>query len=159
MDINPLTVGMTIINFFIFCAVVTYFLYKPVMKILTERQSDIDEKIRKTEEDKLAAHKFMLENKEKLDSAKDEGKKIVENLKLKAEKQSDDILKEAKSEADLYAERARKEVEREKDKAKEEIKTQAIDLAIMLSTKALEESIDEEKHRKLINDFIAKVGI
>lgn len=159
MEINPLTVALTVVNFFIFCGVVTYFLYKPVMKVLSERQSEIDNKIKQTDEDQSAAHRFMLENKEKLNSAKEEGKKIVEEFKAKADKQSEEILKDAKSEADLYVERSRKEVEREKDKAKDEIKNQAIDLAILLSSKALEESIDEEKHKKLINDFIAKVGI
>lgn len=56
-------------------------------------------------------------------------------------------------------ERAKKETEREKQKAEEEIKSQAIELAIMLSSKALETTIDEAQHRRLIEDFIAKVGI
>lgn len=55
--------------------------------------------------------------------------------------------------------RARKEAEREKEKAAEEIKSQAVELAILLSQKALEKTIDENEHRRLINDFISKVGI
>ena len=33
-----------------------------------------------------------------------------------------------------------------------------MDLAIELSTKALEEKVEETKQRELINDFITKVG-
>ena len=50
-------------------------------------------------------------------------------------------------------------IEREKEKAEYEVKKQAVDIAVELSVKALEESIDEEVHRKLISDFIAKVGM
>ena len=45
------------------------------------------------------------------------------------------------------------------DKLKKQIKKQAVDLAVELSVKALEDSIDENVHRKLISDFIAKVGM
>ena len=91
--------------------------------------------------------------------SKENGKAIIEDYKVKAENISSNIVSEAHSEANLIMERAKKEAEREKNKAKDEIKTQIVDLAVLMSSKALEESIDEEKQRKLIDDFISKVGI
>ena len=55
-------------------------------------------------------------------------------------------------------ERTRKEMVREKEKAESEIKKQVIDLSLILSEKALEQLIDEKQHRRLIEDFIFKVG-
>ena len=55
-------------------------------------------------------------------------------------------------------ERSRVEIEREKEKAASEIQKQVIDLSLILSEKALEKLIDEKEHRKLIEDFIVKVG-
>ncbi len=43
--------------------------------------------------------------------------------------------------------------------AEYEVKKQAVELAVELSMKALDNQIDEETHRKLIGDFIAKVGM
>ena len=51
------------------------------------------------------------------------------------------------------------EIQREEEKVKYELKQQVVDISVMLSEKALGESIDESKHRELINDFIEKVGI
>ncbi len=59
----------------------------------------------------------------------------------------------------LILNRAKTEAEREKQKAEDDIKNQVVDLAVLVSSKALESSIDEAQHRKLIKDFIAKVGI
>lgn len=159
MEINLLTVLATIINFILLVLILRHFLFKPVNNILSSRETEIKEKITNTEENQRKAELLRLENEEKLKGAKEEGKTIVEDFKTKAEKLSDEIVTKAKEDAEFLLERARKDAEREREKAEEEIKTQAIDLAILLSSKALETSIDEQEHRRLIKDFIAKVGI
>jgi F-type H+-transporting ATPase subunit b len=159
MDINYLTVVATMINFAILVFIVTKFLFKPVNNVIEIRENEISGRITKSEEDEKKAEALKIQREKELKQAKNEGKGIVEEFKHKAEKVSEDILDEAKSEAEQLMERAKKETERDKQKAEEEIKTQAIDLAIMLSSKALETTIDEAQHRRLIEDFIAKVGI
>jgi F-type H+-transporting ATPase subunit b len=158
MEINPLTVLATIINFAIFYFVMSRLLFKPVNKIISSREEEIDMRIKKSEEDQKQAELLRLENEDKLKNALDEGKAIVEDFKSRAEKVYEDIISKAKEEAEFVLDRARTDAERERDKASEEIKTQAIDLAILLSSKALETTIDESEHRRLIKDFIAKVG-
>lgn len=159
MDINIPQMIATIINFVVLYLVLRHFLFDPVNNVINSRENEISGRIKKSEEDMKRAEVLRIENEEKLKEAKYEGKSIVEKYKAKAEKVSSDIISEAKDEAQLVMERARKEAEREKEKAKEEIKSQIVNLALILSSKALEESIDEEKHRKLIDEFIAKVGI
>ena len=48
---------------------------------------------------------------------------------------------------------------KERDKAEQELKQQTVQLALMMSSKILNEVIDEEKHIQLIDEFISKVGI
>ena len=48
--------------------------------------------------------------------------------------------------------------ERQKEKAEYGLKKEAIELAISLSKKLIEENIDEEKNRDLIDKFISEVG-
>ena len=110
-------------------------------------------------EDMKKAEALRIENEKILGGAKDEGKTIVENFKNKAELLSSDIVKDARNEADSIIKRAKVEAERQKEKAADEMKNQVVDLAVLLSSKALEESINEEQHRRLIKDFIVKVGI
>lgn len=159
MEINLSKVLATIINFGILYLILKHYLFKPVNNAIDSRQNEIIDKINKTEEDRIKAEELRKENEEKLRLAKQEGKTIVEDYKVKADKVSSDILQEARQEAEAIIERAKVEAEREKEKAADEVKNQVVDLAVLLSSKALEKSVNEEQHRRLIKDFIAKVGI
>ncbi len=68
-------------------------------------------------------------------------------------------MEDAHKEADIVMQRASLEIKREREKAEEGIKSQVVDLAFEVSAKALEGTIDEEHHRRLIKDFISKVGV
>lgn len=159
MEINYLTVLATIINFVILYFILRHFLFKPVTTTISSRENEIRDRIARAEEDEKKAELLRLQNEENLKNSREQGKTIVDDFKSKAEKMSDDILVKAKEEAGFVLERARVDAEREREKATEEIKTQAIDLAILLSSKVLETTIDEQEHRRLIKDFIGKVGV
>jgi F-type H+-transporting ATPase subunit b len=159
MEISWPQVAAAIINFAILYLILKHFLFKPVNNTIDKRQNEIKLKIQKTDEDKKLAEELKLENEKILSTADKEGKTIVEQYKQKAEVVSADVLKDAHGEAETIMKRAKKEVEREKEKAADEMKQQIIDLAVILSSKALGETIDEGHQRKLMKEFIAKVGI
>lgn len=148
-----------LINFAILYGILRHFFFKPVNTAINKRQTDIVEKITKTDEDLKAAEELRSENEKRLADAKNEGKAIVENFKNKATALHSDMVSEAREEAEAIVKRAKIEAQRVKDKAEDEMKNQVIDLAVLLSTKAIEESVSEEQHRRLINDFILKVGM
>lgn len=159
MEIKIPQLIATIINFAILYFILRHFLFKRVNDTISNRQNEIINKINKTEDDMKKAEALKIENENNLKQARQQGKTIVEEYKIKAEKVSSDVLKEAHEEAETIIGRAKTEAEREKEKAADEIKNQVVDLAVLISSKALEESINEEQHRRLIKDFIAKVGI
>lgn len=159
MEIHIPVVVITIINFGILLLILRHFLFNKVNEAIDSRQNEIINKINKTEEDMKKAESLRIENETNLKQAREQGKTIVEEYKIKAEKVSSELLNEAREEAETIIKRARTEAGREKEKAADEIKGQVVDLAVLISSKALEQSIDEEQHRRLIKDFIAKVGI
>ena len=156
MDIDPSVVIATMINFVIFILILKHFFWDKIQKVIQERQDYIEEQLDKAEEDSQKARLYLVENERILKNSREEGKKIIEKRKSKANKVYSEIVSDANKEASLILDRARLEIEREK--AQYEIKKQAVDLAIELSTKALEEKVEETKQRELINDFITKVG-
>lgn len=159
MEFNISTILFTIINFIILMFILKHFLWDKIKAAIAERENYIEDKIIKADEDAEKARRFRIENERILKSAKEEGKKITESKKQKADKIYQEIVNDARKEAEAIMDRARLEINRERQKAEFELRNQAIDLAVMLSTKALEETIDEAKHRRLINDFINKVGV
>lgn len=159
MSFDIPTIVLTLFNFLILVLVLGKILFKPVNEIIDSRQNEIINSIEKAKIDVEKAELLKIENEKKLKETINSGKSIVEDYKKKAEKVESDIIKEANAEAQVIIDRAKKEAEREKLKAQHEIKAQIIDLALLLSSKAIEEAVDEAKHKKLIDDFITKAGI
>jgi len=159
MEIKLSTLIMNWINFGLIILILRHFFWNKIKGIIEERQNLIDQQISKADEDAEKARMYLVKNEQILQAAKEEGKKITERQREKGDKLYQEIVQNAKVEANSLKERANLEIEREKEKAEFEIKKQAIDLAVELSVKALEQHVDEATHRKLIGDFIAKVGM
>lgn len=158
MEINPSVIIATLINFFILVLILKHFLWDKIKAAIQEREDYIDEKLASADEESEKARLYLIENERILKSSKVEGKKIIEKKKEKASKIYGEILDEANKEAKSILDRARVEIEREKEKAEYELKKKVVDIAIDISTKALQEKVTEEKQRELISDFITKVG-
>ncbi|WP_446898306.1 F0F1 ATP synthase subunit B [Clostridium sp. LBM24168] len=159
MEINLSRVIITIINFIILYFILRHFFFKPIDNSITNRKEEIADKIKNADENKEKSQKLLAQHQQLLSNSKQEGKSIVEDYKNKAGKVSEDIIKDAQKEATIILTRAKTEADREKEKAQDDIKNQVVDLALLVSSRALEGSIDEDQHRKLIEDFITKVGI
>ncbi|HEX9025845.1 MAG TPA: F0F1 ATP synthase subunit B [Clostridium sp.] len=159
MDIELSKIVITWINFVILILILKHFFWDKIKAIIEERKNSIEQKLIRADENTEKARMYLVKNEQILQSAKDEGKKITERQKEKGDKLYQEIVGDAKVEASSLKERASLEIEREKEKAEYEIKKQAVELAIELSVKALGQKVDEATHRKLIGDFIAKVGM
>jgi len=155
---NAFTVFATVVNLIILYLILRHFFFDKVNNNIESRVNGVKDTIAKADADRAEAEGLRLENVKKLEQSKVEGKKIVEDYKEKAEKVSNDVKEEASNEAKLIVERGKTEVERQKERAEDELKKKVVDLAVILSSKALEKSIDDAEHRRLIEEFIDKVG-
>lgn len=158
MEINLGLILASVINFIILLAILKHFFFSKVKAIIDEREDYINERLDSAEDATDKARMLAIENERSLQRAREDGKAITERHKKKAEKIYEEIVDDAKSEANLIIERAKVEIEREKEKAEYSLKKEAIDLALELSKKVIEQNIDENKNRDLINDFISEVG-
>ena len=159
MEIKWSDVIGTMVNFLILFLILRHFLFNKVNNMLTARSEDIKKDINSARINNEKAEQLRLENEQKLKDASKEGKSIVESFKAKADKVSKQILDDANGEAQNTLEKGKKELQREVEKASSDIRSQVVDLAVMLSSKTLGQTIDEAQHRKLIAEFISKVGI
>ena len=157
MDIDPSVLLMTLINFFILVLILKHFFWEKIRIAIQDREDFIQEQLSNAEDESQKARLYLIENERILKSSKEEGKKIIETKKQKANKVYSEIVDDANKEAKAIVDRARLEIEREKEKAQYEIKKQVVNLAIELSTKALEEKLEDSTQRELIGDFITKV--
>jgi F-type H+-transporting ATPase subunit b len=66
----------------------------------------------------------------------------------------EEIVAEAREKSEQVLARAEEQIGREKDKAILEIKTRVADLAVGAASKLIEERLDDEKHRQLVDRYI-----
>ncbi|MDY6908256.1 MAG: F0F1 ATP synthase subunit B, partial [Chloroflexota bacterium] len=96
--------------------------------------------------------------REHIDTARREGKNIVAQAGSVAEQIREEARREAREESQAIIDRARTEIERERDEAIDELKRQFVDLAIAAAERVIEETLDRDKHRQLIEDVLEEGG-
>ena len=146
-----------LVNFFILFGLLFLVLYKPVTRMLHERSEKIRQSMEQAEQIKERMVQTEQEVKQQLEAARKEGQKVM----LQAEQIGDQLREKARQEAHNEAEaiiaRARVEIEREKDAAVRELRHQFAGLAILAAEKVINESLDEKKHRRLIDEVLEQM--
>lgn len=159
MNINIPQMIVTLVNLLILFWIVKHFAFDRVNKILKDRKNLIEDTINKADEDLEKARVLKLQNQREIKSAREEGKTIVSQYKSKADNIYKEIVEDARKEASIIVEKSKVEIDRERSKAEDDIKNQVVDLAMTISEKVLGESIDMNKHKELIDEYISKVGM
>ncbi len=154
----PWTFIATIINLFIQMFLIKKFLFKPINDILEKRKNLADKTIREAREAKEEADSLKDQYEDSLTSAHAEAAKIVSDAQKEAQNKADALVKEAQEEAAGIKARAAADIEQERKKAVNEAKDEIGSLAMDIAGKVVEKEINEADHRKLIEDFINKVG-
>ncbi|KYH34913.1 ATP synthase subunit b, sodium ion specific [Clostridium tepidiprofundi DSM 19306] len=159
MSIVPSKVIAAIVNFGILFLVLKHFFFDKIGNFINQRRQEIENQYNQLEKEKSETEARKRESEENLNKSIKEGRDILDSYKQKAEKVYSQIIEDAKEEQKLIMERTKKELKIEQEKAKSEIKKQVVDLSVVLTAKVLERTLNESEHRRLIEEFIDKVGM
>ncbi len=143
-----------LVNFFILFGLLFLVLYKPVMRMLRERSDRIKESMDQAEQIKEGMARTEQEVKKQLEAARREGQSIVAQAGQIGDQLREVARQEARHEAEVIVARARVEIERERDTAIDGLRRQFTDLAIMAAEKVINETLDKERHRRLIDEVL-----
>ncbi|RKM59954.1 ATP synthase F0 subunit B [Butyrivibrio sp. CB08] len=154
----PWTFIIQILNLFIQVYLIKKFLFKPINEILEKRKNLADKEIREAREAKDAADSLKVQYEDSLTNAHAEAAQIVSDAQKEAQSKADTLVHEAEAEAQSIKARAAADIEQEKKKAINEAKDEIGSLAMEIAGKVVEKEISESDHKKLIEDFISKVG-
>ena len=146
-----------LINAAVLAFVLSKLLYKPVLKILTDRRERIQAEVESAEQNKADAIKLKAEYEQKMKDITSEKNEILEAARKLASEKSKEQMAEAKSEADALRTRAQKEIELEQERAKSEMKQAVIDISSVMVTKFLTRTIDAEAQEQLFNETMAEL--
>jgi F-type H+-transporting ATPase subunit b len=154
ISLNVWHIVVTIANLFILVLILKKFLWKPVKKVVAERQNQVESIYREATDSRDAAERDRLLYEEKLNNAQNEAEDIVRTATQKADRLSDEIVNEAKQKAVQTMKRAEEDIELEKKKAMNELKNEISGISVQIAESVVGREINEEDHRELIDSFI-----
>lgn len=157
LDPNPGLIFWTIITFTLLLIVLRKFAWKPILQSLQQREETIRHAIERAEQAKSDAEKLIEENRKQLARAEAEGHRILGESRSLAEKLKEEIIEKANQQSRRMVDQAKEEIERDKQTALSQLRTEVANLAISAAERILDESIDEAKHRKLIDTYLKEL--
>ena len=143
---------VTICNLLIMFVILRKFLFGPINKMLESRENEVREMYATAEADRAAAETMKRDYTASIANAKEEAAQIT------AAARSEEILADANRQASDMVRKAEESIELEKKKTLNEIKDEIAGLSVMIASKVVEKEINEDDHKRMIEDFISKVG-
>jgi F-type H+-transporting ATPase subunit b len=147
-----------IVGFLIALWVLKRYAWGPVLNMLDERRNKIDEDLRAADRAKEEAKQDHEELRRQLKEIDATARAKTLEAVNEARQIASEIKENARNDGKALLERARQEIEREKAKAQVELKNTVVSLTMLAAEKLLEERVDDEANRRLVSDFIDKVG-
>ncbi len=149
--LDPIYVGLHILNLIVMVLVLKKLVYKPVSKFMQKRKEDVEQQT-KAAEDALSAAK---ELSEKVELEKQELEKNTRNQcyseLAQAHAKAEQIIADAKQEAQKITKEAGEQAQQLLDAAKEQQRQSAAALAVDIAAAVLPEALTEQQQRELLN--------
>ena len=92
-----------------------------------------------------------------IDLARAEVRKLIAEGRMTGEKLRADLVEKARAEQQEMLDRAKREIDREKERAIIELRRDAVEMAIAGAGKVIEQNLDSEKNRRLVEGFLSSL--
>lgn len=141
-------------SFLLFFVLVKVFFYDKINEILEKRKEAVNEDFESADRAREEAIRIQAEYENKLKDAKEEAILIKTKAKEEADNTKSEILKEANNEARSLKEKSKKDIKEAKENAMREVKDEIVGISLNMTEKILNEKIDKEADKELINSAI-----
>lgn len=157
--INLEVVAAQILGFVLLWMLLARYLFRPVMSMLKARQEDILNTYSEAENAKASAQQLKTELEQRISGIEAEARARIQAAIKEAQDAKDEIIADARGRSEDLLRRGQEDLAREREKTLVQLREQVVDLSIGAASKLVEESLDDAKHRRLVNDFIDRIGV
>ena len=158
ISVNIWQIVISLINLLIIYRILKKFLFKPVQKVMDERQAQVDRIYGDANQSKAQAEQMKQEYEQRLASAREEADGLVKNAVQTAQKRSDQMVSEASAQASRIKQKANEEIAQEKKKMLQDVRSEISDLAVEIASKVVEREISPRDYDGFVDEFIRNVG-
>lgn len=129
------------ISFILFVIIMNLIFYKPIAKIVNERQKFIDENLDEAKKNNLESEKLIKQREKKLSEANFEGKSIIEKQSEEANINKTNLINQAQESASLNIVDNKNELTRVYAETKSNLKNEVSNLANEMTQKLFGEKV------------------
>ena len=158
LGVNPWTALFVLLNTLTIFFVAKKFLFKPVMKMIADRQNEIDGMYSAAGEARDEAEAMKAEYPAKLSDANAASERIMKEAVVRAQRREEDIIRQANAEAQAIVDKAVNDAALEKKKAINDAKDEISGISLAIAEKVVERSLNSADQAKLIDDFLNNLG-
>ncbi|MGH7670376.1 MAG: F0F1 ATP synthase subunit B [Gemmatimonadaceae bacterium] len=145
----------TLLIFLVLFWLLTKFAFKPITAAVEAREKSLEEALNAAKRDRDEAAALLAQHRAQIEAARGEAQQVIADARDTAEKMHNDMLEKAHAEQQATVERAVAEIRREKERAVAELRREAVDMAIAGASRVIEENLDSDKNRKLVERFLS----
>jgi F-type H+-transporting ATPase subunit b len=155
---EPGLIIWTIISFILLVILLWKVAYPQILKGMKKREETIQQQLEEAQKTKKEAEHLLEDYKRQLAEARSEAQKIINEGKSLGENIRKETVQKAQEESNQIVKRAQEEIELQKQKAILELQEKIADLSIMAASKIINKSLNTEDNRRLVEEYISKVG-
>ncbi len=158
IQINLFWIIVVATNFVLFLAILTVFAWNPVTRILDDRRAKIEQGLKNAEQARLDLERASATTAEQLAAARREARDIVERAQKVAQETREADMAATRAELERMRVRAAAEIEAEKGRAIADLRAEVADLALAAAGRVVRETMDGQRQRRLVEEFLAETG-
>lgn len=148
----------TLINMIITFLFLKKFLFKPVKKMIDDRQQEIDGMYADAASAKEQANALQSQYSARIAEAGAEASQLIQEASKTAQARGDEIVRSAQADAAALLAKAERDIALEKKKAMNDMKDDISGVALSIAEKVVEKEINANDQQALIASFIEKLG-
>ncbi len=158
IGVNFWTALLVLLNTLTIYFVGKKFLFGPVMKMIRERQQEIDDMYTQADTARSSAKALEEDYKLKLSAAMETGERIVKDATARGQAKEEEILLQANAEASRIRSKAEADIAMERKKAINDAKDEISGMAMAIAEKVVGRELNAADHGTLIDNFISELG-
>ncbi len=157
VQLDPGLFVWTILTFLLLLLVLAKFAWKPLLKMLNDREELIRSSLEDAEKAKEDLERLNSKGEAIINQARSEAQSILSDGKAAATKLKDETLDTAKEQAKQIISEAEKQIIVEKDKAIAEIKEEVVNISLAMAEKLIRKNLSPEDNKMLIDQSLARL--
>lgn len=157
LGIDPVSLLWQIVAFGLLIWLLNRLLFKPLRKTLDARAARIQESMEEAERVKQQAIRADEEFRARMDEAQQQAMRLLDENREAARQEREKLLEQARNEAQQFLEEARVQLDLERRDAARETRRQVAGLAVLAAGRLIGESLDAEKQRRLVEQYVTEL--